>query len=96
MANKTNIGFACAFSVSMSMSLEGLFHLRMGMEDPFSPLSQSADAVDVDRELEDLISDIGIFCDDPTEDGPTILKTACEGKEAMVGIQVGSRQNNLA
>ena len=93
MANNTDIGFSCAFSVFVSMALEGLFHLRMGMEDPFSPLSQSADAVDVDRELEDLVCDIKIFYDDPTEDKPT-SKTVFEGQQAVVGIQVGSRQDS--
>ena len=61
LANSTNIGFSSAFSVAISMALQGLFTMRMGLEDPFVQLSESPDAVDVDRELADLEMDLAIF-----------------------------------
>ena len=85
LANATNIGFSSAFSVAISMALQGLFTMRMGLEDPFVQLSESPDAVDVDRELADLEMDLAIFLDDADE-GDAAAAAAME--EAPAGGKV--------
>lgn len=42
--------FACAFSVLTSMAMEGIFAIRLGLEDPFN-MANSPDAIDVEHEL---------------------------------------------
>ena len=91
LANDTDIGFSVAFSVAVSMALEGLFHLRMGMEDPFAPLTQSADAVDVDQELLGLEIDLGIFFEEPTTDPPHESMGKAEVKFPGAAVVVGMR-----
>jgi len=64
-ASTTNLGFAIFFSVTTSLALEGLFRIRIDLEDPFAPLESSPDAVNVDEELSDLETDLRIFSDEP-------------------------------
>ena len=65
-ADSTDLAFAVFFSMTTSLALEGLFRIRLDLEDPFASLDSSPDAVDVDMELSDLVADLKIFSDEPS------------------------------
>lgn len=66
LANSTTIGFAVAFSVITSLALEGLFRIRIELEDPFELKESSMDAIHVESELGELLADLMIFSDEPS------------------------------
>jgi hypothetical protein len=66
LANATHIAFSISFSVSISLAVQGLYNLRMEVEDPFVSQGISYDTIDVDTELDDLEADLSIIIKEAT------------------------------
>ncbi|GAX73862.1 hypothetical protein CEUSTIGMA_g1312.t1 [Chlamydomonas eustigma] len=67
LANATHIAFSISFSVAISLAVQGLFNLRMEVEDPFVSQGISYDTIDVDIELDDLEADLSIIVKETTQ-----------------------------
>ncbi len=65
MANSTHIAFSIFFSVSCSMAVQGLFNIRIGMEDPFASDRGFSDVIDSEADLRELEADLELFLREP-------------------------------